>query len=633
MLLISSPRWEARAAVLVLLLSAARATAQVITWKEDGDAGSLPSAAQVTVGYSCLQAITGTFSANNDVDMYEIQIPDSAVLSISVQCTVNSDPDLWLFDQNGLGVAANATCAAGSETILDTFVASPGIYYIAIAADLMEPYADSDPIWASGTTGEHAADGTGSAGAVTGWVDSGAQVASSAYTITFAGVEFSDQQQAPEPDYNGDGLYDVCDEMALYNYWIDDDWRADLDHNCWLNLNDIKILADLLCTTGSSTTATPSNATVDVYFDAAGTVKQLEGVMPFTKVDIYVIARNVGTGINAFSFTIESNQPLVVLSDLEAPEWGLFQDDWNNGRFARTLPYGSCLEPVDGAVTLMHCSFFYMGDPNCTIRVDNRVACDKPSEFPAFMACSDTCNWQYFAPKVDCGAVIDPEDIGDDGIADVCTCRYYQIIGDSDGIGWDMAVRVPTVFPDSWFLHASNPGLPIGAPASAFATTIIDWLNTQPRFHAGLYLADDTFFVCGPNEYQIGFAPYQSSPNCWVPPSPGCAFNPYLQEIDPQATAVPASLAFGLSNYPNPFNPGTRIAFELPAAGRVDLEVYDLGGRLLRKLIADQVMEAGHHEAMWDGRNQIGQAMAAGVYIYRLRTGERSESRRMVLLK
>lgn len=90
---------------------------------------------------------------------------------------------------------------------------------------------------------------------------------------------------------------------------------------------------------------------------------------------------------------------------------------------------------------------------------------------------------------------------------------------------------------------------------------------------------------------------------------------------------------FGLGNYPNPFNPRTVIAFDLPEVTRVDLRVYDLGGRLVRTLFAHQMIAPGHHDVDWDGRDEKGEEMSAGVYMYRLEAGDYVEARRMVLVK
>jgi endonuclease I len=119
--------------------------------------------------------------------------------------------------------------------------------------------------------------------------------------------------------------------------------------------------------------------------------------------------------------------------------------------------------------------------------------------------------------------------------------------------------------------------------------------------------------------------------------------NPFIDRPDfvqkvfqPELSAVPlpaaAEMAVLRQNVPNPFNPSTVIRYELSAAAAVELQVYDLAGRLVRTLYAGQET-AGAHECMWQGRDDRGHAVAAGVYVYRLRAGDEVETRRMVLAK
>jgi hypothetical protein len=70
-------------------------------------------------------------------------------------------------------------------------------------------------------------------------------------------------------------------------------------------------------------------------------------------------------------------------------------------------------------------------------------------------------------------------------------------------------------------------------------------------------------------------------------------------------------------NYPNPFNAHTVIPVGLPHGGDVLLEIYDVVGQRVRILAAGE-MQAGFHRLAWDGRNELGQVVSAGVYIYRL---------------
>ena len=86
------------------------------------------------------------------------------------------------------------------------------------------------------------------------------------------------------------------------------------------------------------------------------------------------------------------------------------------------------------------------------------------------------------------------------------------------------------------------------------------------------------------------------------------------------------------ANVPNPFNPSTRIAFTLPAAGAVDLAVFDVGGRLVATLLAED-LPAGSHEVSWDGTDASGRPVASGPYLYRLKAGGQAAAGKMLLLK
>jgi hypothetical protein len=85
-------------------------------------------------------------------------------------------------------------------------------------------------------------------------------------------------------------------------------------------------------------------------------------------------------------------------------------------------------------------------------------------------------------------------------------------------------------------------------------------------------------------------------------------------------------------NFPNPFNPTTRIAFGLSASVRVSLRIYDAAGRLVRALVNEE-RRAGRYEESWDGRDSNGRAIASGIYFYRLSAGSFVETKKMALLK
>ena len=92
-----------------------------------------------------------------------------------------------------------------------------------------------------------------------------------------------------------------------------------------------------------------------------------------------------------------------------------------------------------------------------------------------------------------------------------------------------------------------------------------------------------------------------------------------------------------LPNYPNPFNPETWIPYQLSEAGVVSITLYDVTGSVVRSLDLGHQAAGYYHSrseaAYWDGRNNLNERVASGVYFYRLQAGEFSATRRMLILK
>jgi len=102
------------------------------------------------------------------------------------------------------------------------------------------------------------------------------------------------------------------------------------------------------------------------------------------------------------------------------------------------------------------------------------------------------------------------------------------------------------------------------------------------------------------------------------------------------ATLRPSDTAL-LPNYPNPFNPETWIPFDLSADADVTIRVYDAQGREVRRMALGRLDVGAYrgrtHAAYWDGRNELGEPAASGVYFYELRAGDIVQRRRMVIRK
>ncbi|MFQ6104128.1 MAG: FlgD immunoglobulin-like domain containing protein, partial [Candidatus Glassbacteria bacterium] len=100
-------------------------------------------------------------------------------------------------------------------------------------------------------------------------------------------------------------------------------------------------------------------------------------------------------------------------------------------------------------------------------------------------------------------------------------------------------------------------------------------------------------------------------------------------------SVLPLALSL-MQNYPNPFNPATTISFDVPGASgqkqKMRLLVYDLRGRLVKTLI-DSALMPGRHSVAWNGRNEGGERVSSGVYLYMLRCGGKAYTKKMVMLK
>ncbi|UCD63506.1 MAG: T9SS type A sorting domain-containing protein [Candidatus Zixiibacteriota bacterium] len=98
-------------------------------------------------------------------------------------------------------------------------------------------------------------------------------------------------------------------------------------------------------------------------------------------------------------------------------------------------------------------------------------------------------------------------------------------------------------------------------------------------------------------------------------------------------TPEPTPYAYSLShNYPNPFNPATRISYSLERRSQVQLVVYNILGQRVATLV-DEVMPAGQHTVSWNGTDDSGNMLGSGVYFYRFKAGDFTDTKKMVLLK
>jgi len=178
------------------------------------------------------------------------------------------------------------------------------------------------------------------------------------------------------------------------------------------------------------------------------------------------------------------------------------------------------------------------------------------------------------------------------------------------------------------------------APASFVCNDVFGNANADysgmadPTGTGGNISADPEFCDQAEGNFNLG-----STSPCSAAGSGGCgligalgdACGGDLSPVPDQDASIP--MAFKVEqNFPNPFNPSTTIRFALPSAAQTRVVVFDLAGRKVKTLV-DGMLTAQSHEAVWTGTDEGGRAVSAGVYFYRVTSGDHMSVGRMALIK
>lgn len=242
-----------------------------------------------------------------------------------------------------------------------------------------------------------------------------------------------------------------------------------------------------------------------------------------------------------------------------------------------------------------------------------------PGNFPGDFDLSG--NWPFVAP-------------GDSGTQNAFSPKYGDVS--------NALINIPNKFPILWIRGADDlvisdssffdlgylatqgllpPGLQSTWPGdSIFPAQPMD---SQTRYVLGQYAAN------GGSYSEVVITDAAHSPLVEKPDEVTSHYLAFLSTVGVAPHPLPgAARGFRLeANYPNPFNPGTVIRYEVPRKALVKLEVYNLAGQRIRTLVS-QILSAGSYTARFDGKG-----IPSGVYLYRLQAEGISITRKMVLLK
>ena len=224
---------------------------------------------------------------------------------------------------------------------------------------------------------------------------------------------------------------------------------------------------------------------------------------------------------------------------------------------------------------------------------------------------------------------------------------YFQVVAHTS---------IPTVFwasaPDSGYsvdnLSPTTPKALAGKQSYTPVGLNLTWdQNTEADLgHYAVYRGTSAGFVPGPSNlvasptdtatfdsgwrwsggyyYKVSAVDIHGNESLWAVLTPDAVTG----TDTPKAPAA----SYLAQNFPNPFNPMTRIAFGLSAPAHVSLRIYDASGRLVRALVNDE-RRAGRYEESWDGRDSGGRSVASGIYFYRLSAGAFESTKKMILVR
>ena len=218
-----------------------------------------------------------------------------------------------------------------------------------------------------------------------------------------------------------------------------------------------------------------------------------------------------------------------------------------------------------------------------------------------------------------------------------------MIVGQSKWIGDSTTANLANGVSESFNLYARNLGWNLDpAYITAQTTRTRDWLDNGVHDthtdHFWMHQADDDkISVQWPLPLDFSYSTSSGAATHCTHGGPVGSTHHMTHAADltlnttPEGEIVPGVFALA-QNYPNPFNPSTEISFTLNEAADVNLSIFNMLGQKVRTLTSGS-KPAGVYSLEWDGRDEMGQSVSTGIYLYTLSNGSTSITKKMALMK
>jgi len=162
----------------------------------------------------------------------------------------------------------------------------------------------------------------------------------------------------------------------------------------------------------------------------------------------------------------------------------------------------------------------------------------------------------------------------------------------------------------------------------------VDFILNSGGDDIGIYDPDGSAIIemsFSSQSEDTSYGRYPDGTDTWqfMNPTPGMA---NTQELSFNNNIVMPDQYMVYQNYPNPFNPVTTLRYDLPENSFVNITIYDMLGKEVKTLI-NQTQDAGYRSVIWDATNDYGKPVSAGIYLYQIRVGPYTKTRKIILLK
>jgi hypothetical protein len=250
--------------------------------------------------------------------------------------------------------------------------------------------------------------------------------------------------------------------------------------------------------------------------------------------------------------------------------------------------------------------------PHTDPSIENTSVLDVPTTVQTFFWGSSPSSWTRigFAKGFGCS-----------GMSRSKSSSFYRedlVSARINGISYGEKIQVPII--SSYYPPSDSISVYLGEEimfsVNSDENVLYHW------YHNNNLASTDTLFIFIPGETDLGL----NNITVMISNDPCKTFQTWIVEVKPP-------VKFKLSqNYPNPFNSQTTIPFEIDTDDNIKLTIYDINGRVIKKLI-NRFTKEWKNEVIWIGDDDFGKQVSSGLYFYRIEAGEFLDVKKMVLIK